>query len=112
MQRVVNGSGFIDREYGVGRGRVDLLVRFPYKDPEGKRVIQREAIELEVWREKQKDPLKGGLKQIDASLDKLKLGTGILVIFDRRKNAKSVHKRVKLKQEKTPGKKTKTLLRA
>jgi hypothetical protein len=111
LQRVVNGGGFIDREYGVGRGRVDLLVRFPYKDAEGKRVIQREAIELKVWREKQKDPLEVGLKQIDAYLDKLELETGILVIFDRRKNAKSVHKRVKLKQEKTPGKKTITLLR-
>lgn len=112
LQRVVNGGGFIDREYGVGRGRVDVLVRFPYKDANGKRVIQREAIELKVWREKQKDPLDVGLKQIDAYLDKLNLDTGILVIFDRRKNAKSVHKRVKLKQEKTPGKKTITLLRA
>jgi hypothetical protein len=112
LQRVVNGGGFIDREYGVGRGRVDLLVRFPYKDADGKRGIQREAIELKVWREKQKDPLEVGLKQIDAYLDKLKLDTGILVIFDRRKNAKSVTKRVKLKQEKTPGKKTITLLRA
>jgi hypothetical protein len=53
-----------------------------------------------------------GLKQIDAYLDKLKLDTGILIIFDRRKNAKSVHKRLKLKQQKTPGKKTITLLRA
>ncbi len=112
LQRVVNGGGFIEREYGVGRGRVDLLLRFPYKDADGKRIIQREAIELKVWREKQKDPLEVGLKQIDAYLDKLKLDTGILVIFDRRKNAKSVHKRVKLKQQKTPGKKTITLLRA
>ena len=27
-QRLVNGGGFIDREYGVGRGSIDLLVRF------------------------------------------------------------------------------------
>jgi hypothetical protein len=112
LQRVVNGGGFIDGEYGVGRWRLDLLVRFPYKDADGKRVIQREAIEFKVWRDKQKGPLDVGLKQINAYLDKLKLNTGILVIFDRRKNAKSVHKRVKLKQEKTPGKKTITLLRA
>lgn len=112
LQRVVNGGGYIDREYGVGRGRVDLLVRFPYKDAEGQRLVQREAIELKVWRDKQKDPLKVGLKQLDGYLDKLKLDTGILVIFDRRKNAKSVTKRVKRKVEKTPAKRTITLLRA
>lgn len=112
LQRVVNGGGFIDREYGVGRGRIDLLVRWPYKDTEGKRVIQREAIELKVWREKQVDPLKQGLKQIDDYLNKLGLDTGILVLFDRRKNAKPVGKRIKFKKAKTPSKKTITLLRA
>ena len=30
LQRVVNGGGTVDREYGVGRGRIDLLVRWPY----------------------------------------------------------------------------------
>ncbi len=32
LQRTVNGGGYIDREYGVGRGRIDLLVRWPYSD--------------------------------------------------------------------------------
>ena len=112
LQRVVNGGGFIDREYGIGRGRVDLLVRFPYKDSDGKRVIQREAIELKVWRDKQSDPVDVGLKQIDDYLNKLGLDTGILVIFDRRKKAKSVAKRLKLGKAETPSKKTITLLRA
>ncbi len=112
LQRVVNGGGFIDREYGIGRGRVDLLVRFPYKDSDGKRVIQREAIELKVWRDKQSDPLDAGPKQIDDYLNKLGLDTGILVIFDRRKKAKSVAKRLKLGKAETPSKKTITLLRA
>lgn len=112
LQRVVNGGGFIDREYGVGRGRVDLLVRWPYKDAEGKRIVQREAIELKVWREKQSDPLKIGLNQIDDYLKKMGLDTGILVLFDRRKNAKPVAKRIKFKRAKTPSKKVITLLRA
>jgi hypothetical protein len=34
VQRVVNGGGIIDREYGVGRGRMDVLVRWPL--PESK----------------------------------------------------------------------------
>jgi hypothetical protein len=27
LHRIVNGGGYIDREYGVGRGRIDVLVR-------------------------------------------------------------------------------------
>jgi hypothetical protein len=27
MQRIINGGGFIDREYGIGRYRMDLLIR-------------------------------------------------------------------------------------
>ena len=33
LQRVVNGGGRIEREYGFGRGRPDLLIRWP--DPRG-----------------------------------------------------------------------------
>ncbi|MBM4353323.1 MAG: ATP-binding protein [Deltaproteobacteria bacterium] len=29
LQRIVNGGGYVDREYGVGRGRIDLLVKWP-----------------------------------------------------------------------------------
>jgi hypothetical protein len=30
LQRIVNGGGLIEREYALGRGRVDLLVRWRY----------------------------------------------------------------------------------
>ena len=50
VQRIVNGGGHIDREYGVGRGRVDLLVRWPYRAPDGSRAVQRLAVEIKVWR--------------------------------------------------------------
>ncbi|HRI63958.1 MAG TPA: ATP-binding protein [Polyangium sp.] len=112
LQRVVNGGGFIDREYGIGRGRIDLLVRWPFKDAQGIRAVQREAIEMKVWRDKAKDPLAEGLKQIDQYLVKTNLDTGVLIIFDRRKNAKAIEKRVKFKAEKTPMGKKITLLRA
>ena len=85
LQRIVNGGGHIDREYGVGRGRVDLLVRWPYRTREGSRAVQRRAIEIKVWRAGQKDPLQKGLAQLDAYLAGLGLGKGVLVIFDRRR---------------------------
>ncbi len=112
LQRVVNGGGFIDREYGIGRGRIDLLVRWPYTDADGQRVVQREAIEMKVWRDKAKDPLAEGLKQLDQYLAKTNLDTGVLIIFDRRKNAKAIEKRTKFKTAKTPAGKKIKLLRA
>lgn len=85
LQRLVNGGGYIDREYGVGRGRVDLLVRWPYRREDGERAVQRRAIEIKVWRQGEKDPLRKGLEQLDAYLGQLRLSRGVLVIFDWRK---------------------------
>ena len=84
LQRVVNGGGFIDREYGVGRRRIDLLIRWPYADERGQRQWQREALELKVWRDRKPDPLDEGLRQLDEYLARLDLDQGVLVIFDRR----------------------------
>lgn len=73
MHRVVNGGGYIDREYGVGRGRIDLVVRWPYTGADGKRAWQFEAAELKVWRPGKPDPLPVGLRQLDEYLDRLAL---------------------------------------
>jgi hypothetical protein len=81
---VVNGGGYVDREYGVGRGRIDLLVRWPHRGPQGERLWQREALELKVWTGRKPDPLARGLEQLDADLARLGLDGGVLVIFDRR----------------------------
>jgi type II secretory pathway predicted ATPase ExeA len=79
LQRVVNGGGSIDREYGVGRGRIDLLVRWPH--PGG---LQRWAIELKVWRDGRPDPLEEGLEQLSGYLARLSLDAGTLILFDGR----------------------------
>ncbi|MEZ4300637.1 MAG: ATP-binding protein [Polyangiaceae bacterium] len=84
MQRIVNGGGYIDREYGIGRRRIDLLVRFPYTRKDGTRAEQRRAVELQVWRKGEKSPLAKGLSQMDEYLGGLGLRRGTLVIFDAR----------------------------
>ena len=89
LQSIVNGTGFIDREYGIGRGRIDICVRWPYTAPGGGQHWQREAIELKVWRDKQRDPVDDGVIALDAYLDGLGLEHGILVIFDRRTRKRS-----------------------
>lgn len=112
FQRLVNGGGYIDREYGIGRGRIDLLIRWPYTDPQGKQVRQREAIELKVWRPGERDPLERGLRQLDDYLDRLGLDQGTLVIFDRRPDAPDVTERTTFSETHTPAGRAVTLLRA
>ena len=84
LQRIVNGGGYVDREYGVGRGRIDLLLRWPYRLADGRPAVQRRAIEIKVWRPGTPDPQKKGLEQLDGYLAHLGLRRGTLVIFDRR----------------------------
>jgi AAA domain len=112
LQRIINGGGYIDREYGVGRGRIDLLIRKPYTGADGHRLVQREAIELKVWRPRHADPLIEGLVQLDGYLDGLDLDTGTLVIFDRRPSAPPVGERTAFSSEHAPSGRTITLLRA
>ena len=88
LQRVVNAGGTIDREYAVGAGRMDLLVRWRNGD-----AVQREAIEIKVWRDGRPDPLDKGLDQLTGYLNRLGLDEGTLAIFDRRAAAAPPHER-------------------
>ncbi|MGH3680916.1 MAG: ATP-binding protein, partial [Natronosporangium sp.] len=112
LHRIVNGGGYIDREYGVGRGRIDLVVRWPYQDPSGKRAWQREAVELKVWRAGRPDPLPEGLRQLDDYLQRLGLNHGTLVVFDRRDPAAPLADQVRFGEDRTPTGRAVTLLRA
>ena len=112
LQRIVNGGGFIDREYGIGRYRIDLLVRWPYRDDSGQRRWQREALELKVWRERKSDPREKGLVQLGEYLTRLGLDHGVLVIFDRRAEAVPHEERIAFEEAQTPGGHHVTVLRA
>jgi hypothetical protein len=112
LQRVVNGGGIVTREYGIGRRRIDLLVSWPWVDAEGKPQLQREAIELKVWRDGRKDPLAEGLKQIDAYLAGLGLDEGILVLFDQRAAAAPIEERTREEATETATGKRIRVLRA
>jgi hypothetical protein len=98
LQRVVNGGGFVDREYGVGMRRIDVLVRWPL--PGGG--WQREALELKMRRDGEKDPTPEGLRQLEAYLGSLGLDHGWLVVFDRRKDAPPVEQRTRIEEATTP----------
>ncbi|RFU43480.1 ATP-binding protein [Actinomadura logoneensis] len=112
LQRVVNGGGFIDREYAVGRDRVDIAVRKPYTDQDGCRAVQFSAFELKVRTDKSGDQVAKGLVQLDGYLDSLGLDTGTLIVFDRRAGAPSIADRTTIEQASSPSGRVVTLIRA
>jgi len=111
LQRIVNGGGYVDREYGINRGRIDLLLRWPWRDAQGRRQFQREALELKVRAPGRPDPLKEGLAQLDAYLAGLGLDHGVLVIFDRRPDAAPIEERTGFEEMVTAGGKAVLVMR-
>ena len=112
LQRIVNGGGYVDREFGVGRGRIDLVVRWPHDDERGVRVWQRIAMELKVWAPGRPDPLARGLLQLDDYLRRLGLDEGVLVLFDRREEAGDVEARTRFEETRTASGRAVRVLRA
>ena len=77
LQRVLNGGGRIEREYGLGRGRVDLLIVWP----QGGRLCNF-VVECKVLRKSLETTIAEGLKQIAGYMDRCAAESGHLVIFD------------------------------
>ena len=78
LQRVVNGGGRIEREYGRGRGRTDLLIVWPQGE-----ATFRCVVECEVLHESPERTVRDGLGQTAAYMDRCGAGEGHLVLFDR-----------------------------
>ena len=83
LQRVVNGGGYIDREYGLGRGRTDLLIRQPLTNCYGG-PVQRIVLELKIRKYSVERTIEEGLRQIADYMDKVgSTDEGHLILFDR-----------------------------
>jgi hypothetical protein len=89
LHRIVNGVGYIDREYALGRGRVDLLVRWRY--PMGAAMgcykEQRIVLELKTIRERTLAPgriLAEGLEQTALYARQSNASEAHLIICDER----------------------------
>ncbi len=83
LQRIVNGGGDIRREYGLGRGRTDLLITWPYTGG-----AQRIVIELKIARSAPDKVIAEGLAQTADYMDRSNATEGHLVVFDRRQRRK------------------------
>ena len=85
LQRVVNGGGYIDREYGLGRKRTDLLVRKTLTDSYGD-PVQGIVLELKIKRYSLERTIEEGLQQTADYMDSVgSVDEGHFIIFDRSK---------------------------
>ena len=91
LQRVVNGGGRIEREYGLGRGRTDLLVLWPREPGQPSDLWERFVVECKVLRDSDRKSLEWtveeGVKQTLGYMAKCKAEEGHLVVIDRRDGA-------------------------
>ena len=78
LQRIVNGGGRIEREYGLGRGRTDLLILWPQ---EGR--TRKFVVECKVLRRSLEATVADGLEQTAGYMDRCAAEAGHLVIFNR-----------------------------
>ena len=78
LQRIVNSGGRIEREYGLGRGRTDLLIFWPQAGTE-----RRFVIECKVLRKSRERTIDEGLGQTAGYMDRCAADAGHLVVFDR-----------------------------
>jgi len=101
LHRLENG-GRVEREYGIGLGRMDLWLRY------GPDTL---AVEVKVW--SRRDPLAGGLAQLDDCLAGLPRDTvGWLVVFDRRPGQPPVEDRTSACTAQTPAGREVVVVRA
>lgn len=92
LHRVINGGGTLEREYAIGRDRMDLCLRY--------RNVTL-GIEIKVQRDDRRNQLTRGLEQIDGYLARLGLNFGWLVIFDRRAEVLPIEERLRSEQHQT-----------
>jgi hypothetical protein len=88
LQRIVNGGGRVEREYGLGKRRTDLLVRWPVGSAEilpGK-PVQKIVLEVKVTHGSPERVAAEGLEQTADYVDRCGAEAGHLLIFDRRQN--------------------------
>ena len=88
LQRVVNGGGRIEREYGLGRGRTDLLVLWPREAGQPSDLWERFVVECKVLRDSARKSLAWtvgeGVKQTLGYMKQCGAEEGHLVVMDRR----------------------------
>lgn len=97
LQRIVNGDGRVEREYGFGRMRVDLFVAWPYGEKQQKIVVETKIIHNSLA-----DTIDKGFVQTTKYMDTCGTREGHLVLFDK-SEGKSWEKKIFRRREERNG---------
>ena len=113
LQRVVNNGGRIEREYGLGRGRTDLLIVWPRgggvgEGTPGPLPVDKYVVECKVLRRSLEATLREGLEQTAGYMDRCGSREGHLVIFDR-SEGKAWEEKIFRREESSSGGRTITV---
>ena len=88
LQRIVNGGGRIEREYGIGRGAVDIQVLWPAEAGQPSDLWTRIVVECKALqpggRQSLESTIERGVVQTLRYMAQCKAKEGHLVVFDRR----------------------------
>ena len=76
LQKVVNGGGRVEREYALGRGRVDLLIVWPHGGG-----VRRFVVECKVRRDGLERTVREGVEQTRGYMDRCGAEAGHLIVF-------------------------------
>nr|MDQ2732844.1 ATP-binding protein [Armatimonadota bacterium] len=79
LQRVINGGGRVEREYGLGKKRTDLLLIWPIADGSKQKVV----LELKIVHGTVERTIEEGLSQTADYMDRSDADEGHLILFDR-----------------------------
>ena len=85
LQRIVNGGGIINREYGLGTKRTDLYIKWYYNEHD-RSVSQKVVIECKLLHKTLEKTLQEGFEQLTLYADKCSAEESHLLIFDRTKD--------------------------
>jgi hypothetical protein len=88
LQRILNGEGSIEREYGLGTKRTDLHITWFPKGRKNYTVRQESVMELKIQHESLNYTIEEGLKQVAMYYDKCGAEEAHLLIFNRNTEVK------------------------
>ncbi len=84
LQRIINGGGRINREYGLGRKRTDLIIEWPLDKEQGYYgEVQRIVIELKILRGNLDALIEQGMRQVADYGDTFNADEEHLILFNR-----------------------------
>ncbi|MBN1696526.1 MAG: ATP-binding protein [Spirochaetales bacterium] len=78
LQRIIDGGGKIQREYGIGRKFTTLTISWPYRQS-----IQKNLIDLHFFKPPLKEQMRKSVEELTVQMKERKISDGYVIIFSK-----------------------------